>query len=189
MIRIFIGVEINDQTRKRLLDEMAYLKRTAPAVKWAPPENLHFTLKFIGNIPTADLGEVLTATEEAAKEVEPFTLSIEGLGCFPDPERPRIIWAGCGMGSDDMTRLAKSIEDACAEFGYQPEKRLYTPHLTLGRVKHPRDAAELAPLIEDGRREHFGDVYVDSAVVFMSELKRKGARYTPMQHSPLGADF
>lgn len=188
MIRTFVGIELDEATRGLLADEIAYLKHAAPAVRWVAPENLHLTLKFVGDVRERDLPELLATVSEVTAQHDPFSLRVLGLGVFPRPDRPRVLWAGCAEGSDQATRLARDLEAACARIGYPPEKRPYRPHITLGRVKNPRDADEAILRIEDGANTDFDSTDVRSAVVFMSELTKSGAEYTPMHHAMLYQD-
>lgn len=186
MIRTFLALPLDEATRAALADEIGHLRTHAPKVKWVRPESLHLTLKFLGNLPEADLPEVFEATDAAAEEVAPYSLHVEGLGCFPHPGRMRTVWAGCGAGRDETVRLAGAVEEAFEAVGYERERRAFHPHVTLGRVKVPRDAAALPDPLADGARQGYGIVDVDAVAVMMSELKRSGARYTVMHHAPLG---
>ncbi len=186
MIRTFIAVAVTPETCEELGREIAYLKACLPRIRWVLAENLHLTLKFFGNVPDKDLPEIFQAANEAAAGATAFTLDIERLGCFPDSRRPRVIWAGCGAGADQLTQLAERVEAACCRRGYARDRRRFSPHLTIGRVKQPRDAEGLSAPLEDARRTLFGSVDVAELVVCMSELKKSGAVYTPMHRAPLG---
>ena len=185
MIRTFIGLELDNPCREALARETDRLRRNAPKVRWVRPENLHLTLAFIGAVPTADLGELFQAVDGVAGSSAPFSLELIGLGCYPDLRRPRIVWAGCGEGREPLIRLAGAVQDALARLGYPRERRAYSPHLTMGRVKRPRDAEAALPLIQESEDTEYGLVDIQSVVVFMSELKRSGAEYSPMHHALL----
>lgn len=185
MIRTFIAVEIDEATRKDLADEVAYLRHQAPKVRWVEPEAYHLTLKFLGGVAEPELPEIFEAMELAAAEAEPFSLEITGLGVFPNLHAPRTVWAGCGLGADALSTLAQTVESHLDAVGYPPERRPYHPHLTLGRVKQPRDGAGLADALADAARTQFGLVDVDEVVIFMSERRKSGPRYTPMQRIAL----
>jgi len=185
MIRTFLGLEIDDDTRAALGRTLAALRPALPRIRWVHPENLHLTLKFLGDVAPADLGAVIAAADEAADSAAPFLLDIEELGCFPDVRRPRVVWAGAGAGAESCTALAAAVEEALAPLGYEPERKPHTPHITLGRIKDPRDAPGLDALLAGTDASAFGTVDVGEIVVFMSELRKGGARYTAMHRAPL----
>jgi RNA 2',3'-cyclic 3'-phosphodiesterase len=185
MMRLFIALEIDEETRAELAEEIALLKRECPRVRWVRPENLHVTVKFLGGVPEPDVPEICRLLAESAAEHAAFTLEIRDLGCFPKIERPRAIWAGCRRGSDEAARLAGTIDQAMHTLGFETERRRYTPHVTLGRVKIPAHARGIGCHIGDAETILFGEVDVDAAALFMSELKRGGAEYTRMARFPL----
>lgn len=185
MIRTFIAVEIPDTVRKKLVRDIDALREHAPLVKWAKPENLHLTLRFLGDVKENDLDELFDAVSDAVAESEPFALEIRGIGAFPNWRHPRVVWAGCAEGDREASRLAGLVESACVDLGYERERRPFRAHLTLGRVKEPSHALGLydaAKMLED---KPFGYVDVDEVVVFMSSLRRTGPVYAPMARIPL----
>lgn len=186
MIRTFIALELDEETRRALGGEIAYLKSQAPKVRWVRPENLHVTLKFIGDVPDSDIREIFDIVDDVAALHDPFSLRVAGLGCFPDFRRMRVVWAGCDAGGDNVSRIAADLQAECARYGYKPERKPFSPHVTIGRLKLPREGEMLEDALEDGRRQEYGVVDVSSITVFMSELKRGGAEYTAMHHAPLG---
>ncbi len=186
MIRVFIGAELAERVRRELGREVAALKVRAPRVRWVRPENLHLTLKFIGELPPADLPALLDAVTDAAAQMPPFVLETAGLGLFPDARRPRVAWAGCEEGADLAGELAGRIDQAAAELGYPLERRRYQPHITLGRIKLPADAGDLPAALAGRSDEYYGSTEVAEVCVFMSELRSEGARYTVMHRAPLG---
>lgn len=185
MIRTFLAVEIDEAVTHALLQEVARLKPHFPRINWVKPDNLHLTLKFIGNLPPDDLPELFAAAEQAAAEAEAFPLEVTGVSAFPDLLHPRAVFAGCGEGTAAAIALSGRIEEYVAPLGYPSEARPYHPHFTLGRVKQPADARGLAEFITADKQPVFGTIDVSEIVVFMSELKKHGARHTPMQRIPL----
>lgn len=188
MIRTFIAAEINEDVADGLANDIASLKTRFPRVKWSRPENLHLTLKFLGDVKERDLEELFDALTGTVTGLAPFALEVKGFGAFPGWRHPRVIRAGCGEGSEDAAELANAVETACDDLGYEREKRPYRPHLTLGRVTLPADAAgmdaEAAKLMD----KTYGFVDIDAVTVFMSSLGRAGPVYSPMARIPLGGD-
>lgn len=180
MIRTFIAVDVNPETRAALARDLSFLKREAPRVKWSSVDNLHLTLKFLGDVKENDLDELFSALDEALTGFEPFVIAVGGIGVFPHWRTPRIVWAGCGDGADEATRLQRVIDRACADLGYEAERRPFQPHLTLGRVKLPADADGLREAVDSLGECAYGFIDADAVCVYMSELRRAGPVYSPM---------
>lgn len=187
IIRTFVAVEINPETRENILRDLAVLKNAAPRVKWVVKDNLHLTLKFLGDVAENDLDEVFAAVDSAAEDHEPFVVEVAGIGAFPHWRSPRVVWAGCGDGSEEAEMLQRDVDLACSELGFDPEKRAFRPHLTLGRVKLPADATGLEQTVGILGRPHYGYIDVDAVTVFMSELRRSGPVYSAMHRASLRA--
>lgn len=181
MIRTFIAVEISPEVRKALTAQISHLKGLFPKINWVKPDNLHLTLKFIGNIPPDDLPDIFAVTQEAVADIAGFSLEVCGAGAFPDLVHPRVVYAECTEGREQATALAEAVETALAPLGYLPDGRKYAPHFTLGRIKNPSDALGIEKHAQELALAHFGVIEVEEVVVFMSELKKHGARHTPMQ--------
>ncbi len=186
MIRTFIGCGISDKLRERLGREIARLREAAPLVAWVKPENVHLTLKFLGDVKEDDLEELFAELAEAARTFGPFSLEVAGVGAFPNWRNPRVVWAGIGEGAEEAVELAEVVEEVCVDLGYEPEGRVYRPHLTLGRVKRPADGYGLEGVARGSEGVAFGHIDVDELVVFMSSLRRTGPVYSPMARFELG---
>lgn len=185
MIRTFIAIELAEQVRQKIDRETEGLRRAAPLVKWSHKDNLHVTLRFLGNVKENDLEELFDAVEEAVEKVEPFTVALRGVGAFPNWRYPRVVWAGIKDGAEETIELAGYVEEGCVEIGYEREKRAFRPHLTLGRVKEPGHGHGLNEAAGILGEASFGIVDVDEVVVFMSSLRRTGPVYSPMARFPL----
>lgn len=185
MIRTFIAAEIPSRIREALSRDMVFLKSAAPLVKWVKPDNLHLTLRFLGDVKENDLEELFDALADAVASQPAFPLLIRGIGAFPNWRHPRVVWAGCAEGAEEAASLAASVESACVSLGYEKEKRPFRPHLTLGRVKQPADALGLESVAQGFCDKEFGYLDIDAVVVFMSSLRRTGPVYSPMARIPL----
>jgi len=185
MVRTFLGMEIAREVREALAEVICRLRPSVPAAKWVKPDNLHLTLKFLGNVPASDLEQIFAAARQAAADCQAFELESSGLGCFPNDRYPRVVWAGCAAGSDCAVTLAQRLENEFAALGYEREKRPYSPHLTLARIRDPRDGRGLAAALAAEGAPHFGVTFMEEIVVFMSELRRSGPVYSPMCRIPL----
>jgi len=182
-IRTFIAIELDEEHNRALDDVQAQFKRERVGryVRWVAPENIHLTLKFIGNADADKMPSVQRAIADACTGIAPFMLSIAGVGVFPNARRPNVIWVGMGGQVEIAARLAQKIEDACAALGFAREDRPFTPHLTLGRVK--RDASTndrrlIGEMIESVKVGALGELRVAHVSVMKSVLQPTGSVYT-----------
>jgi RNA 2',3'-cyclic 3'-phosphodiesterase len=182
MTRAFVAVGLDETTRAAVAAEIERLRPLSKAVAWVPADNLHLTLKFLGEQTDARLGEAALALEEAAATCQGFTLSLHGVGAFPGMERPRIVWVGVAEGALPFGALQSQVEAALERRGFTPESRPWHPHLTIGRVFDPRrwrrDASpELLSSIARMATTRFGTLEVSRVTLMRSDLHRSGARY------------
>ena len=173
-----------EEIRARLAVEVERLRTVAPDVAWVARDNIHLTLKFLGSVETACLDTVTRALLTAAAGVDPFDVGLRGLGGFPSPARPRVIWAGLGDGAAATAALARRVDGALATLGFLREARAFSAHVTLGRVRTPRCNRTLAQALAGGG--DFGRQRVDRLVLMRSQLSSRGARYTELVAAPLG---
>lgn len=186
-IRTFIAIDIGDAVRQRAIALQQKLATTTSDVKWVEPENIHVTLLFLGEVDDRELPSVCRAVAASCKQLMPFTIDIEGVGCFPNPRRPRILWIGVGEGAEELVTLHDALEAPLLDLGcYRREERKYTPHLTLGRVKSDRPSDDLAGILAKQTAWHGGTVPVDEVLVMSSELRSSGPVYAVLSRAPLG---
>ncbi len=182
-IRTFVAIELDKSIKDGLADLQDQLKAKAPkgAVRWVRPEGIHLTLKFLGNVPVERIEGVIKALEEACQGFSPFSLSVGGLGCFPNLKRPRVIWVGVEEPTGELAALQAAIEKALVKLGFQPEERKFQPHLTLGRLKRQASRGQpqrLGELIESMTIGEIGEMEARIVSLMKSELKPTGAVYT-----------
>lgn len=129
-------------------EALARAARSLPVigVRWVRPENIHLTLKFLGEIPEESTPQIDAALSEIARARSPFHIQPEGLGAFPSPQRARILWAGVGAGSTDLEELAATVDEALSSLGFEREQRSFRAHLTLGRARGRPARLEVAEL-------------------------------------------
>jgi 2'-5' RNA ligase len=185
-IRTFIAVALDKAVRERTIALQDELAQSGAEVKWVEPENLHVTLLFLGEVADRDLPAVCQVVAECAAGHAPFTLSVETAGCFPNPRRPRVLWAGIGTGTQEMVALHGTLEPSLLELGcYRREERQYTPHITLGRVRSERSSEALAGALARHAGWQAGRMPVREVLVMGSELTPKGPVYTVMGRGKL----
>jgi 2'-5' RNA ligase len=184
-VRLFIAINVDPSLRPPLTEIQARLKATAVPVSWVKPENLHFTLKFLGEVAEARLPAIREAFRRCLAGIGPFAVSLAGLGLFPPQGTPRVVWVGVEQGAEEMRALRSRIDDSLLPLGFPPEPRPFQAHLTIGRVK---DVGRPDRLLENLRRTEVGQVgrmQVRRVDLMQSQLHPAGAIYTPVEAVPL----
>ena len=185
-IRTFIAIELNKTIREHLIALQETLGQAAPEVKWVEPENLHVTLLFLGEVEDRDLPAVCRAAQAAVADQPAFPMTVERVGCFPNPRRPRILWAGIGLGTQDVVAVHDAIETPLLELGcYRREDRKYTPHVTLGRNRSEGPADALRQALAQHAAWKAGEQIVGEIQVIASELTSDGPSYSILGRAPL----
>jgi len=190
MLRSFIAIEMPAELQDAMDKSTAGLKKALarPLVHWATPHNVHLTMKFLGDVSPANLELLAQALKVETGQHAGFSLSIGGLGVFPNPRRPRIVWIGIEAPAA-LQALHHGIEAAAAHLGYEPENRPFSPHLTIGRVNQNASAAEVQQIraaLEQTRVGALGAVAVEAVHIFKSDLQPGGAVYTHLYTAALG---
>ena len=184
-MRCFLAIELPEGIRHRLQALQQELCELDGSVRWAGPEQMHLTLKFLGEVRDEGLAEVCAAARAAAATQEPFRLEIRGTGCFPPHGPPRVLWAGVQGDLAVLQDLQQRCEELIGPLGYPPEARSFSPHLTLGRVREGRSVPAIRGLLAD-RGDFFAGHFTASVLtLFESQLRRGGSLYTPLAHLPL----
>jgi 2'-5' RNA ligase len=185
-LRTFIGVDIGKLIRDRAVSLQEALARTGAEVKWVEPENLHVTLLFLGEVDDRTVPDVCRVVAEQVQAHPVFSMSIERVGCFPNPRRPRVLWMGVGEGTQELRAIHDALETALLDLGcYRREERQYTPHITLGRVRSERPAENLAAALAKHAGWQGGQTPVREIQVMSSELTRQGPIYTVLSRAKL----
>jgi 2'-5' RNA ligase len=178
MIRSFVAVSLPMEVRARLEQYGKELKSLGLYGSYPKAESFHLTLKFLGDIPEQKVDAIGTALERAVEGVAPFQLEVRGLGVFPNPSSARVIWIGFEQ-SEPLSLLQARVEQVLEELEFPREDRPFRPHLTLARLKSKDNLKALqAYLRETGPSAAAGTVPVDELVLFRSDLRPDGARYT-----------
>lgn len=157
--------------------------RSFRAFRWVGGEQIHVTLKFLGE---SDAGAIQSLDTNLARlgGVRPFDVCLGGAGAFPNLSRPRVVWLGIGAGGEQLAKLASRVEQAAKSASYEPEKRKFQPHLTLGRARG--EPAEVPGLAEALSRAPELSWRCDRFILMKSALTPQGPIYTPIQTYPLG---
>ena len=190
--RVFAALALSRENQAQVAEVLAGLQRAAPpgAVRWGRPEAMHLTVKFYGDVAAVDLAALENGLARAAAVSRPMHLTLEGLGVFPTPRRPQVIWAGVGGDVAPLRHLAEEVERTSAALGYAPEGRPYKPHLTLGRVGgglKPAEQRQLMDGLAARQGEVFGAFHAGDLSLVRSDLRPTGSVYTTLFSAALGA--
>ncbi len=189
MLRSFIALEIPVEIQSAIAHSTASLKKTLPKplVRWVAQENVHLTLKFLGDVSPANLEQLAETLKMEAASQEMFSMSIGGLGAYPTARRARVIWIGLDA-PPALATLQRSLEASAAQLGYTPEERPFSPHLTIGRVGQFASALDLQRIriaIEATRVGSLGTLSVQAIHIFKSDLLSGGPVYTLLYTLPM----
>ena len=185
-IRTFISIDFPEQAIKVIGDIQKSLNNAIPTiVRWIKSENMHLTLKFLGNVQLQKIHVIEIALDKIALEIEPFHLNLEGIGAFPNWGHPRIIWIGVGK-PELVHGLAEQIEEKMVALDCQKEIKSFSPHLTIGRVREHISSEDIQML---EKRTRINTTFVDQIMVtgihlYKSDLHPSGPVYTLLHSSP-----
>jgi 2'-5' RNA ligase len=190
-VRLFVGIELSEQMKSAAAAAaerlQAALKRARLRIqaRWVPPENLHVTLWFIGEVKD-DRAADIQAALNAPFEIAPFTLGVQGLGAFPPSGPPRVFWMGVTSGKQELAALHAALALRLAPLGIEPEHRTFSAHVTLARIKDvPRGAPADIRRILAATAADAGSASVSAATLFRSRVSSKGSSYEPLLRIPL----
>jgi 2'-5' RNA ligase len=175
-VRAFLSIDIDDEALlSQIRDIQHKLDHTAAKMKIVKGENIHFTLRFFGDTPLAKLDQIKTCLEEI--DFDSFMIEVAGVGSFPNRRRPRIIWVGVTHNASEVLNLKNKIDTSLVGIGYQPEKRKYTPHATIARVRHIKDSRRISDNLEQMANEVIGQMTVTRVKMMKSTLTPSGPIY------------
>jgi 2'-5' RNA ligase len=184
-MRLFVALEIPSTVRNNLAEFVKQLRTLAAQPRWVRPENLHVTLKFIGEVVPEKLGAIRAALAEVRSE-SVVKIDFRGLGFFPEETRPRVFWVGMNA-LPNLKTLATDIDDATQKIGIPREQRPFLPHLTLARFEPPRLPEKLRAVIQENAASEFGSLRTNQFQLIESKLKPSGAEYTTLESFPFFA--
>jgi len=185
-MRLFVAIELSEAVRKALSATQEKLKPQCPDVRWIQPEQLHLTVKFLGEVADGDVTGVSQAVEQAAAESKPFTMRTGECGCFPERGAVRIVWTRVDEEGGLLAGCVAAVEAQIEPLGFPREHRPFAAHLTIGRVRDDRSRGKLREVVQTHRgKEVEQDVL--SLTLMASALSPKGSTYTAVSRAKLGA--
>jgi RNA 2',3'-cyclic 3'-phosphodiesterase len=186
-IRTFIAVSVSAEVKQHAAELIQRLRASRADVKWVDPQNMHLTLKFLGDVLAAKTPEICQAVAEVAGGFAPLQVSFRGAGAFPNAQQPRTVWLGIHGGAPELTELAATIEEVLVDLGYPKEDRAFHPHLTLGRLRNPSPALrDLTRFLGENAEFDAEATQVQEVTVFASHLGHSGPTYEPLGRARLG---
>ena len=185
VFRAFISVDIGDRLEWHGL--RTELRQLDKGIRTVRPEQLHLTLRFLGDTDEGLVGGIEDVMKGATAQVVPFKMVFHGVGVFPNVKRPRIIWIGL-RGAEPLVEIAKALERGVVDLGFKREKRSFRPHATVARVRRPGRRERLQSLLDRWRDRDFGDMEVRTITLKKSVLTPEGPIYSTMLEVPLSGE-
>lgn len=189
-MRTFIAIELSKETKDWIAGLQGQLKNSGADVKWVKPENIHLTLKFLGEIDDRQLNSIIGILQDSNKDRNSFYIRLSSLGAFPKINFPRVIWIGIDKGETESKQIAKDLEEELTKVGLAKEKRPYSSHITLGRVRsalnRDRLIKDLGNLANNFPQDAPGTEFLVSKItLFKSTLTPAGPIYEILKEIPL----
>ena len=188
MLRLFIAVELSQEVREQLGRLIGELKKHGcKSTRWVNPENLHLTLKFLGDTSPATLPVLKQTIQAACKAIPAFQATARGTGMFPSTQQPRILWAGLESGTA-LGNLVSALDSGLVKLDYKKENRPFSPHLTLARIACPENTPAFEMTLKTlsaVKEKEFGSIIVRRITLFQSTLAPGGSIYTPLERFQL----
>lgn len=177
-VRAFLALEVSEEVKNRIMEFEKEIEAVKADIKLVEKENLHVTMKFLGEIDAGLLDKIFEIMERA--KAEKFTMKVEGVGVFPNWRIVRVVWVGIGEGGERIIRIQRALEGGLVGLGFERE-RDFVPHVTVGRVRSPRNRERLLQVLERYKRHQFGTCLVDRLVLKKSVLTPSGPVYSNLR--------
>ena len=190
-LRLFVAVTLPAEAREAIA-RLIHALRAADltGVRLVDPDGVHLTLKFLGNVDRSRVSVLTDALDAVGEGAAPFALQLSGVGVFPNPRSPRVLWAGVSGDTESLTALARRIDEACSTLGFSRERRPFSPHLTLARVRESASAHERqhsATIIKDIGLAPTQPFSVQAFHLVRSTLTPSGPIYETVHTIPMAA--
>lgn len=180
MVRSFVAFDIDrDAVRKKMADAQALLVKTGADLKVVQPENIHVTMRFLGDVRIDNIEKIFDAMKKVT--FAPFDVKIQGVGAFPDARYPRVVWAGITQGANDLRSISSQLEPHLTALGFAPDPKGFSPHLTIARVRSGRNKMELAKFIDERKEFEFGTIRAACLRLKKSVLTPRGPIYSTLK--------
>ncbi len=181
-VRAFLALEISDDVRSKIMEFEGELEASGADIKLVEKENLHVTMKFLGDVNEVVLEKIFAIMDDVKEER--FSIRVEGVGVFPNQRMLRVVWVGIGDGGEKVTKIQRELEGQLAGLGFGRE-RDFVPHITVGRVRSPRNRERVIQVLEKYKGHYFGTCLVDRLVLKKSVLTLRGPVYSNLREVEL----
>lgn len=186
-IRSFIAVDPSPEVLSRIAAAIKGLESETRGFRWVRPEGIHLTLRFLGGVEEEILSKIGGRVEQLVRGEGPISLTASGLGFFPNPSRPRVVWVGLQGETARLMGVQRKVEEAVYDLPvHQERERGFTPHITVARIADFHSCSGIARVLEAARSADFGDFTVGSLILYKSDLTPQGAKYTKLREFKLG---
>ena len=179
-MRAFIAVPLPEELREKVQTLQERIEMTDADIKFVGPDELHYNLKFLGEITAEQTEQLKALLNGVASQFEPFNLHAAGFGAFPSKSYARVVWIGAKAGSQELKAMVELLDLKLGEMGFKKEERPFEPHLTVGRVRSSRNKPELLVLLRELENLDIGAFEVRNIVLFESKLGPQGPTYNPV---------
>jgi 2'-5' RNA ligase len=186
-IRAFIAIELNKEIQQFLCNIQNDFKKLRPDVKWVRPENIHLTLRFLGNIDQEHINNIKNILIQTSQKHSIFDIELSDIGAFPKKEFPRVIWVGIGKNKDRLTRIAAELEEEIQKIGIPKESREFHPHITIGRVRSNLNRSCLIDKLKNAAITDKPLYLVERLTLFKSTLTPAGPIHEVLTQTSLKA--
>jgi len=177
IFRGFISIDIG--ALSNIVEFEKKIKQTGAIVKLVEPENIHITLKFLGDTDEEKIDEIEKIIKKSVEGIKPFNIQLKSTGVFPNEKYIKIVWLGI-QNSEKIAKIASKIDKGLSEIGFSREKREFSPHLTIARVKSAKNKDKILKIIENDKEFEFADIIVESIKLKKSDLTQKGPIYNTL---------
>ena len=184
--RVFCAIELPSLVREKISEHITRLRAAVPdsAASWVRPDNIHLTLKFVGESPSSQVKDLTQAAANTVAGFSPFEIMIGDTGSFPTHGTPRVLWIGVADHSSQLMQLQAKLDEECLRLGFVREERAFSPHLTIARLRKPQGARALATAHKEIGFDS-NQMSVKELTVIRSELSSKGSNYTTISRHTL----
>lgn len=179
-MRCFIAIDLPEELKRQIELVINLIAPLSKDIKWVPSENIHLTVKFLGEVKEDRLPEIEQRLRDICRIHAPFSISVRGTGAFPNEKSPNVIWIGVNK-SDRLKSLYLDIDNSLSEAGFEKESRKHSPHLTIGRVKSRKDILQVMNSLHEFRSKLFGNADVVEVHLMKSILRPSGSEYSKVR--------
>ena len=184
-IRTFIALELDERIRLKIKKIQDHLKNIDADITWVKPENIHLTLKFLGNVPGESIEKISDAICQVAKNISSFDLELTNYGYFPKNRSPQVLWINVDEGKDSIKKIAAALASPLEAFCEKVDNKEFSPHITIGRVKSNKNISQLLAEFSKPPASLNETQKVRFVTLFKSDLKSSGPEYTVIKRLPL----